>query len=880
MKQVLCNSKGALIARMPKPVAGDNEVLVQVHYSMVSVGTEIAPLRASREAAAQPLTLDKAREYSQLARTYLGAAIQDPRKAARRLAQIGGGVAREFMPKKVPSAPVQYKTMDQIAWVKCDAQKFENETNRISITTNASEATYQVISEPFAIMSGMTPIVKIKGRVLEGAVSIGLLTGDRSAWLGSRKFEEGLFEDDLIFDPGEKQELVLVVANCGWGRESRIELEQLSVEMAPPSEDGIPYSELDQQGWNVGYSASGRVVAVGRNVKDIAAGDLVSCGGAGKANHAAFVAVPRNLVCKVPPGCSLRDASSTTVGTIALQGVRRAAPELGEKILVIGLGLLGLLTVQMLRASGCEVIGFDLNGKRLEKARQLGLKDGSDKTDDLRAIVRDLSGGHGVDRSIITAATKSDAPLNMAMEMTRAKGRVVIVGDVGLKAERAHFYRKEIDLLMSTSYGPGRYDRNYEEKGQDYPYSYVRWTMNRNMEAYMSMIASGRLDLGALIERVVSLDAAPQAYRELAESDDPPLGVILEYPEELPSVAQGEEGGRIVIRGHRKGTAGAVNFALVGAGAFGLSMLVPQMQKRRDLYFLKGIVSKSGVQASNFARANQVEILASDLREVLRDPEIQMVVISTRHKDHASQVVESLKAGKHVFVEKPLALSWEELEEVHETYRSLETPPVLMVGFNRRFSPAIRQLAQALSNRRSPLLINYRLNGGYIPLDSWIQDEQGGGRNLGEACHMYDIFRFLAGAPVADIQASAIDPGTLPYLRNDNFCAALRYADGSVGNLVYTALGPKQGLPKERIEVFCDGEAYVLDDFKSLRKCSSDEVLWSSGETDKGHFTELSLLGEALLKGEEAPIPFDELIETTAVSLRVEDILRGTAHEL
>ncbi len=331
----------------------------------------------------------------------------------------------------------------------------------------------------------------------------------------------------------------------------------------------------------------------------------------------------------------------------------------------------------------------------------------------------------------------------------------------------------------------------------------------------------------------------------------------------------------ITLRGHRAAPAGPVHYALIGAGAFGTSMLVPQMERRKDLFLLRGVVTRTSA-GSNFARTKAVEVLASDLDAVLRNEAFGLVVIATRHHEHADQVVLSLRAGKHVFVEKPLALSVQELDRVVEAYRALAEPPCLMVGFNRRFSPALQRLKLALGDRRGPLMIAYRLNAGYIPPDHWVQGIQGGGRNVGEACHVYDVFRFLAGAPVRSVAASSIDPASPSHLRNDNFSATIAYDDGSLGTLVYTALGSK-GMGKERIEVFCDGEAFIVDDYKRLVRVGDDAILWESAETDKGHGEELRQLGEAIATGGPSPIPFDEIVETTAVALQVEDLLFGRA---
>ncbi|NEP08914.1 MAG: Gfo/Idh/MocA family oxidoreductase [Symploca sp. SIO2C1] len=857
---------------MPRPNIEPKSVLVRVHYSLVSVGTEIAPLRASQTPTATSPT-EQVKTYSSLAKLYLGLAARNPRKAVQRGLGIAKNQVRSWLPAKT-TAPTVTLSLGQVDWTQCAAQSVNQQDEQLSIVTDDSEAAYQVMSQAIAVPVGQIPIVQVKGTVEKGAIAIGWLNENQSAWLGSRAYDVGVFEDRLIFPLQDSQKITIVITTAGAGQPSHATLESLELLFVPPTENGLPHSELEDQGWNVGYSVAGEVIAVGEGINDLVPGDLVACGGAGQANHAEYVSVRRNLVCPLPPNCPVKLAASTTVGAIALQGVRRGEPQLGETICVLGLGLIGQIVAQLLGANGCTVIGMDLDQKRVQRAKDLGMDSGTDNPEALKKLIQDLTGGNGVDRTLITAATKSDAVINLAMEVTRRKGTVVIVGDVGLNVQRAVFYRKEIDLLMSTSYGPGRYDQIYEQEGQDYPFAYVRWTLNRNMQTYLSLIAQGRLNIEALIDRVVSIDQAPSVYQTLAQSQDElPLGVLIHYPEDPRDLPEPPEATKITIRGHKKAPGELINYALVGAGAFGTSMLVPQMQKRKDRFWLRGIVSRDAVRGGNFARANQVEVLATELDTVLQDPAFDLVVIATRHNDHASQVVQSLKAGKHVFVEKPLALTWEELDSIITTYESLEPKPLLMIGFNRRFSPALQALKEVLKERRSPLIINYRLNGGYIPQDSWIQTQQGGGRNLGEACHMYDVFRSLAGAPVTSITATAINPDTLPYQRNDNFCATLAYQDGSVGNLVYTALGPKQGLPKERVEVFCDGEAYIVDDYKSLVKASDGTVLWQSKEVDKGHFTQLSQFGDAIAAGTVAPIPFEQIIETSAVALQIEDLL-------
>ena len=372
---------------------------------------------------------------------------------------------------------------------------------------------------------------------------------------------------------------------------------------------------------------------------------------------------------------------------------------------------------------------------------------------------------------------------------------------------------------------------------------------------------------------IAPVEEAPSLYHTLATSQEAPVGILLHYAQ--PPQEKQTHSDTIRLRGARTAHKGKVNYVLVGAGAYGQSMLVPMMDKCQDQFFLRGVVSRDSVRGGNFVRERRLEVFASNLNAVLDDTDVHMLVIATRHCEHASQALAGLRAGKHVFVEKPLAIKWQELQELVEFYEALEKPPMLMVGFNRRFSPAIQKLQNILINRVSPLVINYRLNGGYIPLDHWIQTEQGGGRNIGEACHMYDVFRYLAGAPVKSVTATSINPGGRPYMPTDNFSATIAYQEGSIGNLVYTALGPKKGMPKERIEVFCDGEAYIIDDFKKLIKVSTNELLWSAAEADKGQSMQMRLLADAFESGGQSPIPFEEIAETTVVSLYIEDLLQG-----
>lgn len=879
MRQVLLNTTGALVARVPRPAVEAGSVLLRVHYSLISVGTEIAPLRATLTAP-DVSQVEKGVAYANLARHYFKQSLKDPRKAASRLKQIARRRIAQLAPEKKPEI-IPAVALGQAVWSRAsDTATVTTADGRVELVTDSTPAGYQLMSQAFAVPADQVALVRVRGSVKDGQIAIGLLNDSRDRWLLTRTYDAGSFDDQLVCEAGTSPQITVVVTTANTGRPVEVSIEQAEIALAPPTVGGLPHSELNDTGWNVGYSVAGEVVAVGEGVNDLVPGDLVACAGAGQANHADFVSVKRNLVARLPKGCPVDMAASTTIGAIALQGVRRAAPELGDRVAVMGLGLIGQITMQMLKANGCKVIGLDLDPGRVARARDLGMDAGANDPEEFKGLVRDLTGGHGADKTILTAATKSDTVINLGMDVTRRRGAVIIVGDVSLNVKREVFYRKEIDLLMSTSYGPGRYDFSYEVEGRDYPYGYVRWTQNRNMQAYLEMIASGQLRIQPLIDRVITVDEAPAAYKELAKGGHAlPMGVLIRYPDDTRELPEPPDATRISIRGHRPPPDGVINYALVGAGGFGTGMLVPQMKRRKDRFFLRGVVSRGSAASGNFAREHQVEVLTTDYAQVLGDPNFHLVVIATRHDLHADQVIRGLQAGKHVFVEKPLAISWHELDRVMQAHAALERPPLLMVGFNRRFAPGILAIKSAIQNRRAPLVVNYRLNAGYLPPDHWVHGPQGGGRNVGEACHMYDVFRSLTGAPVSSVSATPIDPGTLPYFRNDNFAATMRYADGSVCTLTYTSLGPKAGMGKEYIEVFSDGEAYILDDFKKVTKASDGSALWQNADVDKGHREELSQFGDAIASGGASPISFDELVETTALSLRIEDQLHGRADE-
>ena len=613
-------------------------------------------------------------------------------------------------------------------------------------------------------------------------------------------------------------------------------------------------------GTPTGYSAAGEVIAVGEHVSGFQVGNLVACAGAGIANHAEFIDVPVNLAVRIPAGLSTEQACTVTLGSIAMQGVRRATPTLGETFVVVGMGILGQITDQLLRANGCRVIGTDIDAERIAIAQSCGMQFGINPSDgDVPEVVRRLTDGYGADGVIITAAASENHEIMaMAMRCCRRKGRVVIVGDVGLNLQRSELFNKELDVLISTSYGPGRYDPTYEVDGQDYPLPYVRWTENRNMEEYLKLMSDGRLTLAAMKPQIFDLEQAPAAYESLSLPGKKPMLVLLSYPRsDTAPVRTIQVAGPILSQ-----RAGNIGVAIVGAGGFAQGMHLPNLQKLQGQYQLRTVCSRTGANALAAAKQFGVPSATTDYEEVLRDPHVDLIVVCTRHNLHGAMVLKALKAGKHVLCEKPLALLESDLDAIESFYATPISPkPILMVGFNRRWSPAFRRLQEILKDRTAPLMARYTMNAGYIPLDHWVHGPEGGGRNVGEACHIYDLFFALTGSHCLDLQMAGVTPQGRQWARNDNLSATLTFADGSVCSLLYTAMGSKQ-YAKERMEVFSEGRVFVLDDYKKLEVTGSGSKGWTSATQDKGQAEEIAALARMIREG--APDGFIE--EQLAVS--------------
>lgn len=610
----------------------------------------------------------------------------------------------------------------------------------------------------------------------------------------------------------------------------------------------------------LGYSCAGAVLVAGRNMRGIQAGDRVACAGAGYANHAEVNFILKNLVVKIPDNVTDEQASFTTVATIALQGVRQCNPTMGEKIAVIGVGLIGLITVQLLKANGCDVLAIDIDQEKLNLAKKLGA-DAVAGNQDTIAVAEKFSDGNGVDGVIITAASKSNQIIIDAGEISRMKGRVIMVGVTPMNIPRDIYYKKELDFRLSMSYGPGRYDPDYELGGQDYPLPYVRWTEQRNMETILNLIAQGRLDVDSLISHRFNFENVFDAYKVInGETHEPYLGVILKYDTTQDHTSH------ITIQKSEKKADGNVSIGFIGAGNFAQSVLFPNIIKLDcDLHTL---VESNAVNSAFVTKKYKIKNISSNIDEMLQNDEINIVFITTPHQMHVHQVIQALNAGKHVFVEKPLAISEDELMMVKAAYE--KSNQHLMVGFNRRFSPHARKIRERLSTVNTPFVMNYIVNAGVIPVDHWIQNPKlGGGRIIGEVCHFIDFMQYISASLITSVYASAIRTGNKIYSNNDSVQITMEFENGSIGNISYHALGDSS-LPKEYFEVSAGGFTAKLHDFKrtDLVSGGKSERLTTRSQ-DKGFHTEYSELLKSV-KGEIAsPIEFKSLYITTIATFRI-----------
>ncbi|MDX6614439.1 MAG: hypothetical protein QOD75_3625 [Blastocatellia bacterium] len=619
----------------------------------------------------------------------------------------------------------------------------------------------------------------------------------------------------------------------------------------------------------LGYSAAGTVIDVGSDVTEFRAGDRVACAGAGYASHAEVLSVPKNLCVRLPDGVDFESAAFGTLGAIALQGLRLANPTLGESCVVIGLGLIGQLTVQLLQANGCRVFGIDPDTERVALARRFGADDGCAPDDGAEGKVLAWSRGRGADAVLITAATSSNQPVEMAGEISRLKGRVVAVGLVGLDMPRDSYYHKELTLQVSMSYGPGRYDPEYEERGHDYPFAYVRWTEGRNIEAFLDLLASLRVKVAQLVTHRFPIGEAERAYELITGAGkEPYLGVVLGYDTERDLET------RISLSGSRTATRApepGVRVGLIGAGSYAKRFLLPNFKAAGAQF--QTIATASGISAREVGEKYGFGQCVSGAEEVIGDEAANLIVIATRHDTHAELARRALESGRHVFVEKPLALNDEELDSVLKA--AAQSDRYLMVGFNRRFSPSAMAAKDFFHEAQTPLSINYRINAGRIPRDHWIQDpREGGGRIIGEVCHFIDLMQFLTGAVTTRVYAESITSPNTEVVGSDSVFITLRFADGSNGSIAYLAEGDKS-LPKERVEIFGAGKTFVLDDFRGATSLSGGkEKRLKLGGQDKGQANEVKAVCRAVVEGGMAPIALEDLAATTRATFRIMESLR------
>jgi len=620
----------------------------------------------------------------------------------------------------------------------------------------------------------------------------------------------------------------------------------------------------------LGYSSSGTVAALGEGVEGVRVGQRVACAGGGYAVHAEYGVVPVNLLALLPDAVDFESAAFATLGAIAMHGFRLAQVQVGESVAVIGLGLLGLLAAGIARAAGCTVLGIDVNARRVAIASQMGVQ----------AVLRgqaeeaglSFSKGRGCDAVLICADTASADPVELAGSIARDRARVVAVGAVGLRLPRKVYYEKELSFINSRSYGPGRYDPAYEEGGRDYPIGYVRWTEGRNLQAFVDLLAQGRMAVKPLISHRFPIEEASEAYALITgKRAEPFLGVMLKYDESVPvstvlGVPVSRETGQ-------PNTGSLVKLGVLGAGNFAGAVLLPALKKLPGVE-LVGVASASGLSAQHAAQKFGFQYATSDEAQVLNDAQINTVAILTRHHLHARQAVAALSAGKHVFCEKPLALSESELDEVEQAL-SGERTPLLMAGFNRRFAPLAVKMQAFIALRQEPLAAHYRVNAGFIPPNHWVHDPaQGGGRILGEACHFIDFLTFLVGAAPVSVTAQALPDGGRYH--EDNAVFTFTFPDGSLGTLSYLANGDK-AFPKERVEVFVGGRVAVLDDFRFLELVHNGQrqALRSRLRQDKGHLGEWQAFTQAILAGGAPPIPYEHIFGVQRMTFAALRALRG-----
>ncbi len=621
---------------------------------------------------------------------------------------------------------------------------------------------------------------------------------------------------------------------------------------------------------SLGYSSAG--VVIESDCPEFSPGDRVAAAGAGFALHAEIITVPKNLVAHVPDNVELSEAAFTTLGSIALQGVRQAEPQLGENIAVIGLGLLGQITVQLLKANGCRVIGMDVNPDSFVSAKKFGCDECFVSSSQNIKSMLAFSGGIGFDSVIITASTSSSQPADLAMKIARKRGKIVVVGAIGMNLQRSPFYEKELEFKISCSYGPGRYDANYEILGQDYPAGYVRWTENRNMQAILSLISQKKLDVKSLTTHTFDIKSASNAYQLITgKSDEKFLGVLLSYPHR-----EGAENPNLVLnKNYNKSAKAKIGF--IGAGIFGQNYLLPAL-KKTDAELI-GVTTSSPVNALSVAKKFEFPISSTDSLSMINDAKVNCIFCASRHDSHANYVIEAVKAGKPIFVEKPLAINGQQLVEIDEVVAKHNGR--VMVGFNRRFSKSFEKINEFFNGRTDPMAISYRVNAGTLPKTYWLYEPgQGNGRIIGEACHFIDCMVYLTKALPVSVTAYCLSTNNIDAYNYDNSVIIIKFSDGSVGSLQYFANGDTS-YPKEYCEVFCENSIAIMNNFEEVKLTRAGKTKVIKMDAKKGHNEEVAATIKAISEGKEMPISYKEIRATTiATFAAMESISKGVSCQI
>ena len=701
------------------------------------------------------------------------------------------------------------------------------------ITQNYKTGELKIENVPAPVIKKSGVLVRTHHSVISGGTERATIEISKKGYIGKAKSR-----------PDQVKQVIKLVKKQGLKKSYEVVMNRLNTPVA------------------LGYSSSGTVIEVGENASEFQIGDRVSCAGVGYANHAELVFVPKNLCVKIPEGVTFDEGAYATIGAIAIQGLRQADVRLGEKIGVLGLGLIGLLTVQLLKAAGCTVIGMDISDFAVKNAKNCGADYAiNSANEDVHSFVQSLTQNNGLDAVILTAATPSNEPVELAGELTRKKGKVVVVGDVGMNIPRNIYYSKEIDFKISCSYGPGRYDPNYEEYGIDYPFGYVRWTEKRNMEAFLRLTKEGAVNIEKISTHKYKIVDAEKAYDLITgKTKENYIGVLLEY--DLSKEIEFD----VKVHDIAREKSSHIRIAMIGAGNFAQSEILPVL-KRDDSISLEAVLAAEGHLSQNVAKKFGIGKCISTPDLIFSDEKINTIVIATRHDQHAHFVIEGLRNNKNIYVEKPLALSVNELLEILHVHRDFKKD--VLVGFNRRFAPHIKRCEDFFSGKVAPMVINYRINAGYISPDHWTQNaDEGGGRIIGEVCHFIDLCQYLCKSQYKTVFAQNTGDNRL----RDNVSVIVKFENGSLANINYLSNGDTS-YPKERIEVFCENSIAIIDDFKRLELVSGGKQKIFKSTQDKGHHRQIELWINSIKEGIPVPVPFDESVNSTIATFMIHESL-------